>query len=395
MSSVFEICPGRKVGEGQPCFIIAEIGQNHQGDIKIAKEMIKMAKDCGADCAKFQKSELEHKFNKEALARPYNSEHSWGATYGDHKRFLEFSHDEFRELKRYAEEDVGICFTASAMDLKAIDFLLDDLKVPFLKVPSNDTNSVAYLTHAAKKGKPMVVSTGMCDLPTVRKAYETVKSFNSEFCVLQCTSTYPLRPSDVHLKCIELYQREFPDIPIGYSGHEDGIFISIAAVACGAKVLERHVTLDKSWKGSDHKASLNPEELKQLVDGIREVEAALGKPLKAIRASEEACRGKLGKSLVATKDLQAGDVLEESMLIVKVAEPHGVRPQWLCNVVGRKLLRDIAEDATLLNEDVEGWQDPEKCLSLNGDAVSKDVAVSNSDGVEISDGQGVVKVGSA
>merc|ERR1711931_3639 len=200
MSSVFEICPGRKVGEGQPCFIIAEIGQNHQGDIKIAKEMIKMVKDCGADCAKFQKSELEHKFNKEALARPYNSEHSWGATYGDHKRFLEFSHDEFRELKRYAEEDVGICFTASAMDLKA------------------------------------------------------------------------------------------------------------------------------------------------------------------------------------------GDVLDESMLIVKVAEPHGVRPQWLCNVVGRKLLRDIAEDATLLNEDVEGWQDPEKCLSLNGDAVSEDVAVSKSDGVEISDG---------
>ena len=94
--------------------------------------MIKMAKDCGADCAKFQKSELEHKFNKEALARPYNSEHSWGATYGDHKRFLEFSHDEFRELKRYAEEDVGICFTASAMDLKAIDFLLDDLKVSLL-----------------------------------------------------------------------------------------------------------------------------------------------------------------------------------------------------------------------------------------------------------------------
>jgi len=366
MSSVFEICPGRKVGEGHPCFIIAEIGQNHQGDIKIAKQMIKMAKDCGADCAKFQKSELEHKFNKDALARPYDSKHSWGATYGDHKRFLEFSHDEFRELKRYAEEEVGIYFTASAMDLKAIDFLLDDLKVPFLKVPSNDTNSVAYLTHAAKKNKPMVVSTGMCDLETVRTAYNTVKPLNPNFCLLQCTSTYPLNPADVHLKCIELYKREFPDIPIGYSGHEDGVFISIAAVAMGAKVLERHVTLDKSWKGSDHAASLNPEELKQLVDGIREVEGALGKPFKAIRPSEEACRGKLGKSLVAVRDLKAGDTIAEDMLVVKVAEPHGVRPQWLSGVVGRKLLSDVQADVTLLNGDVEGWVDPEKKQASNG-----------------------------
>jgi len=360
MSSEFEICPGRKVGEGHPCFIIAEIGQNHQGDMKIAKQMIKMARDCGADCAKFQKSELEHKFNAAALDRPYASPHSWGDTYGEHKRFLEFSHDEFRELKRFAEDDVGIFFTASAMDLKAIDFLLDDLQVPFLKVPSNDTNSVAYLTHAAKKKKPMVVSTGMCDLSTVRIAYETVKPLNPDFCLLQCTSTYPLRPADVHLKCLELYRREFPDIPLGYSGHEEGVFISVAAVALGAKVLERHVTLDKSWKGSDHAASLDPGELKQLVAAIRQVEGALGKPIKAIRPSEEACRGKLGKSLVAARDLKAGAIIAEDMLVVKVAEPHGVRPQWLKRVVGLQLVNDVAADVTLLPGDVKGWVDPEQ-----------------------------------
>jgi len=322
--------------------------------------MIQMAKDCGVDCVKFQKSELDHKFNKEALRRPYTSKHSWGETYGDHKRFLEFSHDEFRELKRFSEEEVKICFTASAMDLKAIDFLLDDLQVPFLKVPSNDTNSVTYLTHAAKKKKPMVVSTGMCDLEIVRTAYHTVKPLNPDFCILQCTSTYPLKPSDTHLKCIELYRREFPDIPIGYSGHETGVFISVAAVAMGAKVVERHVTLDKSWKGNDHAASLNPEELKQLVNGIREVEAAFGMPIKAIRPSEEACRGKLGKSLVAAKDLSAGDVLTEDMLVVKVAEPHGVRPQWLNSIVGHKLMSDVAEDVTLMPDDVQDWKDPEK-----------------------------------
>ncbi|OXB63407.1 hypothetical protein ASZ78_000302 [Callipepla squamata] len=115
MAREFELCPGRRVGGDNPCFIIAEIGQNHQGDLDIAKRMIRMAKDCGADCAKFQKSELEYKFNKKALERPYTSEHSWGKTYGEHKRHLEFSHDQYRELKKYAEE-VGIFFTASGMD---------------------------------------------------------------------------------------------------------------------------------------------------------------------------------------------------------------------------------------------------------------------------------------
>jgi len=369
MTTVFEICPGRKVGEGEPCFIIAEIGQNHQGDMKIAKQMIEMAKSCGVDCVKFQKSELEHKFNKEALNRPYTSKHSWGDTYGDHKRFLEFSHDEFRELKRFAEEEVKICFTASAMDLKAIDFLLDELEVPFLKVPSNDTNSVAYLSHAASKGKPLVVSTGMCDLAVVRTAVKTLKGKDARFCLLQCTSTYPLEPKDVHLKCIELYQREFPDIPIGYSGHETGVFISVAAVAMGAKVVERHVTLDKSWKGSDHSASLNPEELKLLVDGIRQVERAFGRPEKAIRPSEEACRSKLGKSLVAARDLKAGTVLSEELLTVKVAEPHGIRPERLSSVIGLTIKNDLAEDVTLLPDNVSGWADPE--THLNGTKASQ------------------------
>ncbi|XP_069544802.1 sialic acid synthase-like [Brachyistius frenatus] len=146
----FELCPGRMIGDSHPCFIIAEIGQNHQGDIEIAKKMIKMAKDCGADCAKFQKSELECKFSKRALERPYNSKHSWGATYGDHKRHLEFSHDQYKILKKYAAE-VGIFLTASGMDEMAVDFL-HELDVPFFKVASCDANNFPYLEKTAKKG---------------------------------------------------------------------------------------------------------------------------------------------------------------------------------------------------------------------------------------------------
>lgn len=351
MSLQFELCPGRSVGGQHPCFIIAEIGQNHQGDLDTAKRMIRMAKECGADCAKFQKSELEHKFNKAALQKPYTSQHSWGATYGEHKRFLEFSHQQYRELAKFAEE-VGIFFTASGMDEMAVEFL-HELNVPFFKVGSGDTNNFPYLEKAAKKGRPMVISSGMQSMETMRKVYHTVKPINPNFCLLQCTSAYPLEPEDVHLRVLTEYQKEFPDIPIGYSGHETGIAISIAAVALGAKVLERHVTLDKSWKGSDHQASLEPAELRELVRCIRTVERALGSPLKQMLPCEVACHNKLGKSVVAKVPIAAGTMLTLDMMTVKVAVPNGVDPSHIFNLVGKRVKANIGADATI-TDDVVG-----------------------------------------
>uniref|UniRef100_A0A3Q3C1J3 N-acetylneuraminate-9-phosphate synthase n=1 Tax=Haplochromis burtoni TaxID=8153 RepID=A0A3Q3C1J3_HAPBU len=262
MSLQFELCPGRMIGGSHPCFIIAEIGQNHQGDIEIAKKMIKMAKDCGADCAKFQKSELEYKFSKRALERPYNSKHSWGKTYGDHKRHLEFSHDQFRELKKYAE-DIGIFLTASGMDEMAVEFL-HELDVPFFKVASCDANNFPYLEKTARKGRPMVVSTGMQSMETIRRVYKTVKEHNQKFTLLQCTSAYPLDPKEVNLSVIRKYQEEFPDVPIGYSGHEKGIFITVAAVAMGAKVVEL-LSLDMFAVKVGEPKGIPPEHMQQLV----------------------------------------------------------------------------------------------------------------------------------
>ncbi|KAJ0050617.1 hypothetical protein NL108_004967, partial [Boleophthalmus pectinirostris] len=246
--------------------------------------------DCGADCAKFQKSELECKFNKRALERPYNSKHSWGKTYGEHKRYLEFSHDQYRELKKYAQE-IGIFLTASGMDEMATEFL-HELGVPFFKVASCDANNFLYLEKAATKGRPLVISSGMQSMETMRRVYQTVKKHNQNFTILQCTSAYPLDPKDAHLNVIKEYQKEFPDIPIGYSGHEQGIYISVAAVAMGAKLVERHVTLDKTWKGNDHEASLDPSELAELVRAIRLVEMALGSPTKLMLPSEKNCHDK-------------------------------------------------------------------------------------------------------
>lgn len=360
MPKEFELCPGRSIGGDHPCFIIAEIGQNHQGDIEIAKKMIKMAKDCGADCAKFQKSELEYKFNKQALARTYTSRHSWGTTYGEHKRFLEFDHDQYRELKRYAEEEAGIFFTASGMDEMAVEFL-HELKVPFFKVGSGDTNNFPYLEKTAKKGRPMVVSSGMQNMETMRRVYKTVKAHNPNFAILQCTSAYPLEAEDVNLRVLTEYQKEFPDIPIGYSGHESGISISVAAVALGAKVVERHVTLDKTWKGSDHEASLLPSELAELVRSIRLVERALGNGVKRMLPCEKACHDKLGKSVVAKVKIPRGTVLTRDMLAVKVAEPMGVAAEDIFELVGKMVTDDVEEDESILPEVVDKYSKKMKC----------------------------------
>uniref|UniRef100_A0A8C9R084 N-acetylneuraminate-9-phosphate synthase n=1 Tax=Scleropages formosus TaxID=113540 RepID=A0A8C9R084_SCLFO len=332
----FELCPGRMIGGTSPCFIIAEIGQNHQGDVKIAKKMIRMAKECGADCAKFQKSELEFKFNKRALERPYTSKHSWGATYGEHKRHLEFSHEQYRELQKYAEE-VGIFFTASGMDEMAVEFL-HELNVPFFKVASADTNNFPFLEKTARKGESHSTSD---------YSYRTLRQHHQNFCILQCTSSYPLEPEDVNLRVITEYQKEFPDIPIGYSGHESGIFISVAAVALGAKVLERHVTLDKSWKGTDHNASLEPAELAELVRAVRTVERAFGSGLKQMLPSKVA--------------IASGTVLSLDMLAVKVAEPKGVPSEDIYELVGKKVSKDVEEDASITVDVVDGYCKNSKC----------------------------------
>nr|XP_028568080.1 sialic acid synthase isoform X1 [Podarcis muralis] len=355
----FELCPGRPIGGDHPCFIIAEIGQNHQGDLETAKRMIRVAKECGADCAKFQKSELEHKFNKRALERPYTSKHSWGKTYGEHKRHLEFSHDQYRELQRYAKE-IGIFFTASGMDEMAVEFL-HDLDVPFFKVGSGDTNNFPYLEKTAKKGRPMVISSGMQSMNTMQQVYKLVKAINPNFCFLQCTSAYPLQPEDVNLCVITEYQSVFPDIPIGYSGHETGIAISIAAVAMGAKVLERHITLDKTWKGSDHQASLEPKELAELVRSIRMVEKAMGSPVKRLLSCEVACNEKLGKSVVAKVRIPEGTTLTLDMLTVKVGEPKGYPPEDIFDLVGKKVRINIGEDETIVEDAIENHVKKVKC----------------------------------
>ncbi|KAK9509374.1 hypothetical protein O3M35_006705 [Rhynocoris fuscipes] len=342
---------GKVIGENEPCFIIAEIGQNHQGDIDIAKKLIASAKECGADCVKFQKSCLKEKFTKQTLNTPYISEHSWGRTYGEHKKYLEFSESQYIELMQYAE-DIGILFTASAMDSVSLEFLASR-DVPFIKIGSGDGDNLMLIENAASTKIPLVISTGMQAMINVKKVYKTVKKYHSEFALLHCVSSYPTPPEDANLKVITKYKEEFPDIVIGYSGHELNYNLTIAAVVLGAKIVERHFTLDNNWKGNDHKCSLTPNNFKKMVDSIREIEIAMGNGIKEIQPSELECYNKLGKTLVTAKCLQSGCKLDITDIKVKVSSIKGISPIEIYNIIGRKLKNDLEEDQIIKENDLE------------------------------------------
>ncbi|XP_030752596.1 sialic acid synthase [Sitophilus oryzae] len=337
-----------KLRETNKTFVIAEIGQNHQGDINIAKELIKIAKECGADCAKFQKTCLTEKFTVSGLNRPYKSVNSWGDTYGAHKAYLEFSHEEFIELQNYAQE-INILLTASAMDPESLNFL-KEITVPFIKIGSGDSNNLLLIEQAALTGIPLVISTGMINFDTVKRIYDLVSKYHNNFALLHCVSAYPTPYENINLNVLNAYIKEFPDIVIGYSGHEIGIQPTVCAVAIGAKIIERHITLDKKQKGSDHNCSLEPPELKQLIDQIRSIELAMGDSIKQIQNCELSCYEKLGKSLVYAFDFSKGHKLKKDDLKIKVSYPKGLDGLLFDEVVGKNINCNVKSDDPVLSE---------------------------------------------
>jgi sialic acid synthase len=349
-SASIELAPGVFVGAGHPCFFIAEGGINHQGEVELAHKLIDLAKRAGADCVKFQKRTISRILCKEGLERVYDTPNSFGRTYGEHKHHLELSEEEFKSLKDYADE-VGIIFTASGWDEESVDFL-DSIGVPFFKMASADLTNFPLLKHTAEKGKPMIMSTGMADMKTVVKAYNYVRAFNDKIVLLQCTSTYPTSLEDINLRVLNTYQREFPAAVIGYSGHERGLQISLAASVMGAKVIERHFTIDRTMKGGDHAASLEESGLTTLIRDIHAVERASGDGVKIRCEAELPCFTKLSKSCVSTVAIEKGTVVTREMLTTK-GPGSGISPMYLENVVGMRAMRDIDVDVVLNHSDFQ------------------------------------------
>ena len=280
----------RVIGEGQPCYIIAEVGINHNGQLDLAKQLIDVAVAAQVDAIKFQKRTIDEILTPEQQAQPYNSPNAFGATYGEHRRKLELSDEAYYELLEYCQSR-SITLLASAWDKKSADFL-EQLGVPAYKIPSARVTDLGLIEHVARKRKPIILSTGMSSMEEVREAVATVQRHHDQLILLQCTSTYPCENSEVNLQVIKTLREEF-HLLVGYSGHERGIAVSEAAAALGAVVVERHITLDRTMKGSDHAASLEPSMLHKLVRDIRNIEKALGSPEKQILESERSVRSKL------------------------------------------------------------------------------------------------------
>ena len=340
----------KNVGDGHPAFIVAEIGINHQGDVNIARDLIQKAKECGADAVKFQKRSLTRILTKAGLDMAYDNRNSFGKTYGEHKKALELSEADYRELNIFCQK-LDIIFCASGWDEESIDFL-DELGIPFFKMASADLTNFPLLIHTAKKNKPMILSTGMADMKMVQAAYSQVNPINNQIAILQCTSTYPSAFSEVHLNVLQTYMKEFPDTVIGYSGHEQGIAIPPAAVALGAKIIERHFTLDRTMKGGDHAASLEPQGFAKMVRDIRHIEEAMGNTEKKIQESEAPVFRKLAKSIVSAVNISSGDSITANMLTTK-GPGTGISPMRLNELIGKISKIDIPADQVIMEEDIQ------------------------------------------
>jgi sialic acid synthase SpsE len=339
------------VGIGQPVFIIAEIGLNHNGDMALAKKLIDAAKDAGADAAKFQKRSTVDLLTKEGRDKPYTSPHAYAPTYGEHRDKLEFSFEQYQELKKYCDEK-SILFFASVWDHPSTD-LMEKLSIDAYKIPSADLMNLPLLEHVAKKGKPVLLSTGMSSEEEIDLALQTVLALNDRVILFHCLSLYPAPHEKLNVAYIDKLIEKHSPVPVGYSGHEPDLLPTLAAVARGAMIIERHLTLDRSMKGSDHAASLTPEDLKELISNVRKIETILGKAEKVMYPELAPLREKLAKSVVTKRAIRKGERITREDLTVK-SPGNGIPPTKIDELVGKIAEHDIVED-TLLPVDALRW----------------------------------------
>ncbi len=323
------------------CYVIAEIGHNHQGNLDTAKELFRAAKSAGANAVKLQKRENRHLYTQEMYHKPYENRNSYGKTYGEHREFLEFGWYEYVELQKYARE-LEIDFFATAFDIPSANFL-SKLDPPAYKIASGDIKSIPLLKHTASLGKPVILSTGGANLVDVRRAYDAIMPINSQLCIMQCTAGYPPEWEELNLKVIDTYLREFPDIVIGFSSHDSGIAMAVAGYVLGARIIEKHFTLNRAMRGTDHAFSLEPEGMRKMVRDLRRLKRSLGDGKKVVYESEIAPVIKMGKKLVAARDLPAGCALRPEDIVMK-SPGDGIPPYEIDNVIGKILLSPLKLD---------------------------------------------------
>ncbi len=321
------------------CFIIAEAGVNHNGDINLAKELVHAAKECGADAVKFQTFKADNLVNKTAEKAQYQKNNTNNTdTQYEMLKALELSLAAHHELYDLALS-LDIEFMSTGFDEQSIDFLVD-LGVKRLKIPSGEVTNLPYLNYCAQTGLPLIMSTGMCDLAEVHQAIEVIRPYYGErlteyLVLLHCTSNYPAALTDVNLRAMQTLAQEF-HLPVGYSDHTLGMLVPTLAVGLGACVIEKHFTLDKNLPGPDHAASMTPTELQELVQAIKEVSLAMGCGEKKPAANELPVRDLVRRSVALRCDMNAGVLLQEEHLVL-LRPGNGIKPADFAAVLNKKL----------------------------------------------------------
>jgi sialic acid synthase len=331
-------------------FVIAEIGHNHKGSLEIAKELIKAAKDSGADAVKFQKRNNKELYTEEMFNQPYDHPNSYGATYGIHREALEFNKKQYLALKKYAEK-LKIIFFATPFDLSSVDFL-ESVGVPCYKMASADLTNTPLQKYVAKTKKLIFLSTGGGNFEDIVRAYKNIKKYNNNLAILHCTASYPADVSDMNLNIIKKLKKTFPKNIIGLSDHENGIDAAPLAYMLGARIFEKHFTLNRSWKGTDQSFSLEPQGLKRLVRNLKRIPHILGSNKKKILRSEKEPIRKMAKSIVSLNSLKKGHIIKYKDLAFK-SPGGGLKPYELNIILNKKLKVDVQKDEQLLPNKVK------------------------------------------
>ena len=336
-----------QIGKNSKVFVIAEIGMNHNGIYKNAIKLIDKAVEIKADCVKFQIRNLNDLYSKDAL-KISKSDLATQYTINLLKKF-QLTKEEYRSLAKYSKSK-NIVFLCTPWDKSSVDFL-EDINVPAYKVASADLTNFDLLKYLVKKKKPLIISTGMSTEKEIKSSVNFLKKLKSEFALLHCNSTYPAPFKDVNLMYIKKLEKH--NVPIGYSGHERGISISLGAVSLGAKIIERHITLSRDMEGPDHAASLEPKDFNQLIVGIRELELALGSSKeRKISQGEFINRENLSKSIFAKKNIKKNVRFNKNMFEIK-SPGHGLSPNNLEKLVGTKSNRIIKKGTVLFESDLQ------------------------------------------
>lgn len=324
-------------------FIIAEAGVNHNGSLETAKRLVDVAKQAGVDAVKFQTFKAKNLVSKAAQKADYQKKNTGNSDDKqiDMLKKLELSFDDFRELKNYCDK-VGVIFMSTPFDFDSLDFL-NTIEMPNYKIPSGEITNLPYLIRIAKAGREVILSTGMCDMEEIEQAVDALQKYGaSKISLLHCTTEYPAPFEEVNLNAMLTLKEKF-GLETGYSDHTRGIEIPVAAVALGAKIIEKHFTLDKNMEGPDHKASLNPQELSEMVSAIRNVEKSLGTGEKKPTKSELKNRTVARKSIVALRDIKKGENFTEENITVK-RPGNGISPMKWFDVLGKTAVQDFDED---------------------------------------------------